>query len=75
MSGTLPMHAPEWQESFALDCYYGECDHDDECPTPKIEVCRACTAEAEPIELEELSVLVPWSECSVRTSPISGSDS
>lgn len=73
MSGTLPMHAPEWQESFAMDCYYGDCDHDGECPTYKIEVCRACTAEAQAVELEELSLLVPWSECTMRASDGSGS--
>jgi len=66
MSETLLMHQKSWAEAMSFDCYFGECDHDDECPTPKVETCRACN-EVEPlVELEELEVLLPWNLCEER---------
>lgn len=67
-------HRRDTEESLAMDCYYGECDHEDDCPTPTIEVCRECT-DAEPAtELEGIYVLVRWDDAEKRghVSPESG---
>lgn len=66
MSGTLRLHEPGWEESLAQDCYYGECEHEDDCPTPKVEICKACTDAEPPTEFEGLYMLVTWAEAERR---------
>jgi len=55
------LHKPQEVEGIAWECYQGDCEHDDECPSETFWVCAECyglTAEVDP-EMYHASTVWP----------------
>lgn len=52
-------HTKVAEEVLPWGCYYGECDHEGDCPTQAVEACSGCSGPGE-FEGDRYTVIVPW---------------